>query len=60
MQRLEKFNHGVSTLPKKINQKLVDECKVKLFERGIRIYMQKKRKAVADWTLKQSEGRLKS
>ena len=33
MQRLEKFNHEVSTLPKKINQKLVDGCKVKLFEK---------------------------
>ena len=29
MQRLEKFNHVVSTLPKKINQKLVDECKTR-------------------------------
>lgn len=34
MQRLEKFNHGVSTLPKKINQKLVDGCKVKFFEKN--------------------------
>jgi hypothetical protein len=34
MQRLEKFNHEVSTLPKKITEKLVDECKVKLFEKN--------------------------
>lgn len=31
MQRLKKFNHGVSTLPEKINQKLVDECKARFF-----------------------------
>lgn len=34
MQRLGRFNYGVSTLPKKINQKLVDECKAKFFEKN--------------------------
>ncbi|WP_269092872.1 hypothetical protein [Aliarcobacter butzleri] len=28
MQKEKEFNFGVSTLPKKINQKLVNECKV--------------------------------
>ena len=31
MKKLEKFNQGVSKLPKNINQKLVDECKAKFF-----------------------------
>lgn len=34
MQKLEKFNQGVSKLPKNINQKLVDECKAKFFEKN--------------------------
>ena len=34
MQKEKKFNFGVSTLPKKINEKLVDKCKAKFFEKN--------------------------
>lgn len=31
MQKEKEFNFGVSTIQKKINQKLVDKCKVRFF-----------------------------
>ncbi len=34
MQKEKEFNFGVSTLPKKINEKLVDKCKAKFFEKN--------------------------
>ena len=34
MQKLKESNYGVSTLPKKINRKLLDECKVKFLEKN--------------------------
>lgn len=40
MQKEKEFNFGVSTLPKKINKKLVDNCKARFFEKnaGLNIF----------------------
>lgn len=34
MEKEKEFNFGASTLPKKINQKLVDNCKTRFFEKN--------------------------
>lgn len=34
MEKEKVFNSDISTLPKKINQKLVDKCKAKFFEKN--------------------------